>query len=155
VHDRTLKLIKRGHNYQQFLEAVNALAGGKLNICVHIIIGLPGETDEDIIATARALAVLPIQGIKIHSLLVLEGTVLGEMYKKREIQIMPKDKYVSLVVDVLEILPPDLVVQRLTADGSREIFLAPDWAINKLKVLNAINKELERRDSYQGKYYKR
>lgn len=153
VHEKTLRLINRGHNYHQFTDAVKAMAGGSLNICVHIIIGLPGETDEDVMLTARNLAALPIQGIKIHSLLALEGTALGEMYSRGEVKMMTKDKYISLVCDLLEILPPGLVIQRLTADGYRDIFLAPDWAKNKLDVLNAINKELERRDSYQGKGY--
>jgi radical SAM protein (TIGR01212 family) len=154
VHDKTLQFINRGHNFQQFLDTVNALAGHSLNICVHIIIGLPGESDEDVLTTARTLAALPVNGIKIHSLLALEGTALGEMYKKGTVNMISKDKYVSLVADVLEILPPEMVIQRLTADGYRDIFLAPDWAMNKLDVLNSINKELMRRDSFQGIYYK-
>lgn len=153
IHDKTLQTINRGHNMQKFLDAVNALSGNSLNICVHIIIGLPGETDEDILKTAKTLAALPINGIKIHSLLALEGTVLGEMYKKNEVKMITKDKYVYLVCDILEILPPQMVIQRLTADGYRDIFLAPEWAANKLEVLNSINRELQFRDSYQGKYY--
>ena len=153
VHDKTLQLINRGHNFQQFLDAVNACAGSDLNICVHIIIGLPGESDNDVLQTAQSIAALPINGIKIHSLLALEGTALGEMYKNESIKLITKEKYISLVADVLEILPPEVVIQRLTADGYRDIFLAPPWAMNKLDVLNAINKELEKRDSYQGKYY--
>ncbi len=154
VHDKTLSFINRGHNFQQFVEAVNSLAGRGLNICVHIIIGLPGESDEDVLATARTLAAMPVNGIKIHSLLALEGTSLGEMYKKGSVNLITKEKYVSLTADVLEVLPPEMVIQRLTADGYRDIFLAPDWAMNKLDVLNSINKELKRRDSYQGKNYK-
>jgi hypothetical protein len=154
MHDETLKLINRGHNFQQFLDAVEALAGKNIHLCAHIIVGLPGETDEEILQTAKTIAVLPINGIKIHSLLALEGTDLGEMYKNGSIKSMSKDKYVSLVANILEILPADMVIQRLTADGYRDIFLAPDWAMNKLDVLNSINKELERRDSYQGKQYK-
>ena len=153
VHDKTLQFINRGHNFQQFLYAVNALAGSGLNICVHIIIGLPGESDEDVLTTARTLAALPLQGIKIHSLLALEGTALGEMYKKGTVSMMSKEKYVALVADILEILPTKMVIQRLTADGYRNIFLAPDWAMNKLDVLNSINKELERRNTFQGMYY--
>jgi hypothetical protein len=153
VHDKTLQFINRGHNFQQFLDAVNALAGSGLNICVHIIIGLPGESDEDVLTTARTLAALPLQGIKIHSLLALEGTALGEMYKKGTVSMMSKEKYVALVADILEILPTEMVIQRLTADGYRNIFLAPDWAMNKLDVLNSINKELERRNTFQGRYY--
>ena len=153
VKNKTLLFINRGHNFQQFLDALNALAGKGINICVHIIIGLLGESDEDVLTTARTLAALPIHGIKIHSLLALEGTSLGEMYKKGEVKMITKEKYVSLVCNVLEILPPQIVIQRLTADGYRDILLAPDWAKNKLDVLNSINKELEKRDSYQGKCY--
>ncbi len=154
IHDKTLQFINRGHNYQQFMDAVNNLAGRGMNICVHIIVGLPGENDEDVRMTAKALAELPINGIKIHSLLALDGTMMGEMYKKGSIPMISKEKYVSLTADVLEVLPPEMVIQRLTADGYRDIFLTPDWARNKLDVLNVINKELERRDSYQGKHYK-
>ncbi len=153
VHDKTLQFINRGHNFQQFLDAMNALAGKDLNICVHIIIGLPGESDKDVLTTAKTLAALPVNGIKIHSLLALEGTTLGDMYKKGDVQMISREKYISLVADILEVLPPEIVIQRLTADGYRDIFLAPDWAMNKLDVLNTINKELERRDSYQGKHY--
>ena len=154
VHDRTLRLINRGHNFQQFLDTVRRLDGTRINMCVHIIIGLPGESDEDILMTARTLSALPIHGIKIHSMLALDGTALGEMLKKGEVKMITKEKYVSLVCDVLEILPPQIVIQRLTADGYRDILLAPDWAGNKLDVLNAINRELEERDSYQGKHYR-
>lgn len=155
VHDKTLKFINRGHDYSQFLDAVSRLAGHGLNICVHIIVGLPGESDEDVLTTARTLAALPVNGIKIHSLLALDGTLMGEQYKEGSIPMITKGKYVSLAVDVLELLPPEMVIQRLTADGYRDIFLAPAWAANKLDVLNSISKELTKRDSYQGKYYKR
>ncbi|MFO7569698.1 MAG: TIGR01212 family radical SAM protein [Smithellaceae bacterium] len=153
IHDKTLQLINRGHNYQQFLDAVHSLAGRGLHICVHIIIGLPGESDEDVRSTARALAALPLNGIKIHSLLALDTTPMGALYKQGAIHMISKEKYVSLTTDVLELLPPDLVIQRLTADGYRDIFLAPAWAENKLDVLNSIDKELERRNSYQGRHY--
>jgi uncharacterized protein len=150
IHDKTLQLTNRGHNVQQFFAAVQALSGSNINICVHIIIGLPGETDEDILATAKTLAALPVNGIKIHSLLALEGTVLGEMYKNGSIKIITKEKYVQLTCDILELMPPSMVIQRLTADGYRDIFLAPSWAMNKLNVLNDINAELDRRGTCQG-----
>jgi len=153
MHDKTLEFINRGHNFQQFIDAVHACTGHNINLCAHNIVGLPGESAEEILQTAKAIAALPISGIKIHSLLALEGTALGEMYKNGSIKIMSKDKYVALVADILEILPAEMVVQRLTADGYRDIFLAPDWAMNKLDVLNSINRELERRDSYQGKHF--
>ena len=151
IHDRTLRFINRGHDSKTFLDAVARTANRNINICVHIIVGLPGETREDIIQTARTIASLPVQGIKIHLLLALSGTPLGALYKKGAISMITKEEYVSTVCDILEILPPEMVIQRLTADGYKDIYLAPDWGINKMSVLNSIDRELERRDSWQGK----
>ena len=155
VHDKTLQFINRGHAADIFLDAVRRASGGKLHICTHIIVGLPGETREEIIETARVLATLPIHGIKIHALLALKGTNMGDLYEQGKITLMEKDDYVQTVCDILEILPPEMVIQRLTADGYRDIFLAPPWAINKMDVLNAIDGELDKRDTYQGIYYRR
>jgi radical SAM protein (TIGR01212 family) len=151
IHDRTLQKINRGHDAAAFRDAVQRASGGNILICVHIIIGLPGETRDDILETAKAIASLPVHGIKIHGLLALEGTELGEGFKRGEVAMMTREDYVGTVCDILEILPPEMVIQRLTADGYRDIYLAPAWAENKLAVLNAIDRELERRDSWQGK----
>lgn len=153
IHDRTLRAINRGHDAATFLDAVRRTGGGPIRICAHIIAGLPGESHEEMMETARAIAGLPIQGIKIHNLLALRGTALGTRYEQGELSMMSREQYVTTVCDLLEILPPEMVVQRLTADGYREIFLGPQWAANKLAVLNAINQELERRDSFQGRRY--
>jgi uncharacterized protein len=153
IHDRTLKAINRGHSRDIFLDAIDRTAGGKINICVHIIVGLPGETHGDILETAKILSALPIQGIKIHALLALKGTMLGSLYETGRISMMSKEDYVRTVCDILEILPQDLVIQRLTADGYRDIFLSPFWATCKMDVLNAIDRELERRNTYQGRFY--
>jgi radical SAM protein (TIGR01212 family) len=150
IHDRTLGAINRGHDAATFRDAVRRTGGGPILICVHIIVGLPGETREEILETARAISELPVQGIKIHSLLALEGTELGGRFKRGEVTLMTREEYVGAVCDILEILPPGMVIQRLTADGYREIFLGPAWAGNKLAVLNAIDRELETRDSWQG-----
>ena len=153
VHDKTLQFINRGHNFQQFSDAVTSLAGRGLNICVHIIIGLPGESDKDVLTTAKTTCG---HACKRHQNSFSAGTGRNRLWakciKKDTISMITKEKYVSLTADVLEVLPPEMVIQRLTADGYRDIFLAPDWAMNKLDVLNSINKELERRDSYQGKH---
>ena len=153
IHDRTLQTINRGHNAAAFREAVQRASGGPIRICVHIIVGLPGETREEILETAREIAGLPVQGIKIHSLLALKGTALGERYAKGEIALMTREAYVGTVCDILETLPPEMVIQRLTAEGYRDIFLGPAWAGNKLAVLNAIDREMERRDAWQGGKY--
>jgi uncharacterized protein len=152
-HDRTLRTISRGHSAEVFRDAVRRTGSGPIRICAHIILGLPGESREEMMDTARVLTELPIQGIKIHNLLALKGTVLGSRYERGELTLMSREEYVATVCDILEILPPEMVIQRLTADGYREIFLGPDWAANKLTVLNAVNRELEVRDSWQGKRY--
>ncbi len=153
IHDQTLREINRGHDAATFRDAVSRAAGSGLLLCVHIIVGLPGETKDMILETARAVASLPLDGIKIHSLLALQGTPLGNRYQRGELNLMTKDEYVDTVCDILELLPPGMVIQRLTADGYRDIFLGPAWAANKLAVINAIDSEMERRDSWQGKYF--
>jgi radical SAM protein (TIGR01212 family) len=150
IHEKTLRLINRGHSAVTFLDTLSRLSGSNIHICTHIIVGLPGETREDILETARAIATLPIHGIKIHSLLALKGTVIGDLYEKGEITIFSREDYVTIVCDILEILPPEMVIQRLTADGYRDIFIGPKWAVNKMEVLNAIDRELDRRNTYQG-----
>ncbi|MCK4534290.1 MAG: TIGR01212 family radical SAM protein, partial [Syntrophobacterales bacterium] len=111
IHDRTLKFINRGHDSETFLDAVERTANRNINICVHIIVGLPGETREDIVQTAKAVASLPVQGVKIHLLLALSGTPLGTLYEKGKIRMITKEEYVSTVCDILEILPPEMVIQ--------------------------------------------
>jgi len=153
MHDATLRRINRGHDANAFRRAVLHTAGRGIYICAHVIAGLPGETRAQMLETARFVASLPIQGVKIHLLLALDGTVIGDLYKAGQIRMMEKDEYITTVCDILEALPPGLVIQRLTADGYRDIFLAPEWGRKKLDVLNGIDRELERRDSYQGKKY--
>jgi uncharacterized protein len=150
IHDRTLALINRGHSRDIFVDAVYRAAGKKIQICVHIIVGLPGESPADMLETAKAIAALPVQGIKIHALLALKGTALGNQYEEGRVCLMTMADYVRTVCDIIEVLSPEMVIQRLTADGYRDIFLAPAWAVNKMAVLNAIDRELERRDTYQG-----
>jgi radical SAM protein (TIGR01212 family) len=153
IHDRTLERMNRGHDAAAFIEAVRKTADRGLFICTHIIVGLPGETREDVLETARAVAALPIDGIKIHSLLALRGTEVGRLYEEGAITLPVMDDYVATVCDILEALPPTMVIQRLTAEGYRDIYLGPDWAANKLRVLNAIDREMEKRDTWQGARY--
>jgi len=153
IHDRTLNRLNRGHDARTFVDAVRRAAGGKIQICTHIIVGLPGESREDMLETARALSCLPLAAVKIHALLCLKGTALGGLYEGGGIGLMSREEYVQTVCDILELLPLDMVIQRLTADGYRDIFLAPAWAANKMAVLNAIDAELAGRDSHQGIRY--
>jgi hypothetical protein len=150
IHNRTLQYINRGHLVETYFDAIRRASGKNIHICTHIIVGLPGETREDMLETARVIATLPIHGIKIHLLLALRGTKMGDLYEQGEILLLEKDDYIRVVCDILEILPPEMVIQRLTADGYRDIFLAPRWAMNKMEVLNGIDRELEKRNTFQG-----
>ncbi|MCI0514854.1 TIGR01212 family radical SAM protein [candidate division KSB1 bacterium] len=152
-HDQTLAQLNRGHSVQDFLHAVEATRQRDLQICVHVILGLPGETRSQMLATARFLAGLPIQSIKIHPLQVHRDTQLATLFQSGKVPLLDFDAYISLGCDFLELLPPEMSIQRLTADAPREILIAPAWCQNKMAVLNAIDAELLRRDSWQGKYF--
>jgi len=150
IHDATLATLRRGHDYACFLKAYQGARARGLRVCVHVILGLPGESREQILATADEMARLKVDGIKIHLLHVLKGTPLGDLYEKGEVPVLSQEDYVQLAVDFLERLHPDTLVHRLTGDGPRDILLAPLWSLNKWEVLNAIDGELERRGSRQG-----
>jgi radical SAM protein (TIGR01212 family) len=153
IHNRTLDFLQRGHDYQCFLDAYQQAKQRGIKVCVHLILGLPGESREDILATAEEMARLRIDGVKLHLLHVLDGTPLGDLYKQGHIEIFGMQEYVELAVDVIERLPPETLIQRLTGDGPRHILLAPLWSMNKWEVLNAIDDELERRGTVQGERY--
>jgi uncharacterized protein len=154
IHDRTLEWIGRGHDYAQFRHGLEQLQSKGIRVCAHIILGLPGESRKDMMETARELARLPIQGVKIHLLHVLRGTPLAVMYEGQPFDLMTKDDYVSLVVDILEILPPQMIIHRLTGDGPPDDLIGPLWSRKKWEVLNAIDHELVRRNTWQGKKQK-
>ncbi len=154
IHDKSLTYLRRGHDYACFLEAYQRAKQRGLRVCVHVILGLPGETREDVLATAEEMARLKVDGIKVHLLHILEGTPLGELYKQGQVPMFEMQEYVELAVDFIERLPPGTLIQRLTGDGPRDILLAPLWSMNKWEILNAIDDELERRDTRQGARYK-
>lgn len=149
-HDRTLNRIQRGHDYATFAEAYSQAKARELNICVHVILGLPGESRDDMLATADILAELKVDGVKLHLLHVLKNTPLGQMYAEHKIEMLDMDEYVELVVDVVERLPRQTLIHRLTGDGPRDQLLAPLWSLKKWEVLNAIDAEFARRGSCQG-----
>lgn len=149
-HDRTLAWLRRGHDYACFLRAYAAAKARGLKICVHLVIGLPGEGRAELLATVTELARLQVDGVKLHLLHVLDGTTLGDLYREGQIHVLEQAEYVGLVVDVLERLPGATLIHRLTGDGPRATLLAPLWSLNKWEVLNAIDAELARRGSVQG-----
>lgn len=152
-HDRTLDWLQRGHDYATFARAYHEAKCRGLRVCVHVILGLPGESREDMLATADVLAELQVDGVKLHLLHVLKMTPLGDLYAHGKIELLGLDEYVELVVDVMERLHPGTQIHRLTGDGPRDQLLAPLWSLNKWEVLNAIDAEFARRGSRQGDHY--
>lgn len=148
--DRSLRLLDRGHDFQAFVAAVEGCRSRGIRTCAHIILGIPGESREEMLATADVLNGLGVDGVKLHLLHVLKGTKLAELYLRGEVRLPDRDEYVGLVCDFLERLDPRIIVQRLTGDGRRDQLLAPAWSLAKFEVLNAIDWELERRDVRQG-----
>ena len=150
IHEKTSKLINRCHTLKCFEECVKDLRKRNINVVVHIINGLPYETKEMMLETVKYLNKLDIQGIKIHMLHVIEGTKLAELYKKEKFHILSREEYVDIVCDELELLKPEIVINRITGDPNPNDLIEPNWLIKKFGVLNEIDKELVRRDSYQG-----
>ena len=150
IHENTSKLINRCHTLKEFDDAVEELNKRNIKVLVHIINGLPGESKEDMLETVRYLNNKPIWGLKIHMLNVLNNTKLYEMYKEKPFHILTREEYVDIVCDQLELLREDIVINRLTADGKLEDLIEPSWLIKKFCVLNDIDKEMVRRNTYQG-----
>ena len=150
IHDQSLKLINRGHNAQTFIDAVKLTQNKNINIGVHVILGLPHETREDMLTTAKVLADLGINGVKIHLLCVLKGTKLEQLYYQNNFNLLEEDEYVETVCDFLELMPPDVTIHRLAGNGLKKILVAPRWLPEKFRILNKIDAEFERRGTYQG-----
>lgn len=143
IHDKTLKSINRGHTFDDFSNAVKLTKEFGIPVCAHVILGLPGETKLDMMATAKKLAELKIEGIKIHLLHVLKGSKLEELYRKGEIILLEQDEYVELAREFLSNLNPDIIVQRLTGQGSKDDHIAPLWALDKTGTIDKILTGLE------------
>ena len=150
IHDKTLKKINRGHDYDCFLKAYNKTKERGINVCAHVIFGL-WETKDEILETAEELARLKVDGVKIHMLCALQGTKLARLYEAGEIDFMNEDDYVNLVCDFLELLPAETTIHRLAGNGLKKNLIAPRWLGAKLDCLNKIDRELQKRNSYQGK----
>ncbi len=149
IHDKTLKKINRGHDFDCFLRAYEKTKQAGLNVCAHVIFGL-WESHDEIMQTAQRLATLGIDGVKIHMLCALEGTKLANMYKNGEINFMSEDEYIQTVCDFLEYLPQTTTIHRLAGNGLSTELIAPRWIGKKLDCLNKIDREFLKRNSWQG-----
>lgn len=154
IFDETGKRINRCHSYQEFLIGFNELKKRGINTCVHLILGLPGENREMMIESAKAVAELEPTCVKLHLLHILKGTKIAKEYENGEFETLSLADYVNTVVDCLEYFSEETVIQRLTGDGGKDDLIAPLWSLKKFVVLNEIDKEMVRRDTYQGSKWK-
>ena len=151
IHESTNKLINRCHTLDCFVDCVNRLRSRNINVVVHIINGLPYETRDMMIDTVKFINNLDIQGVKIHMLHIVKNTDLARMYDTNPFHVLTRSEYVNIVCDQLELLRPEIVINRITGDPKKDDLIEPSWLLKKFCVLNEIDKELVRRDSYQGK----
>lgn len=150
IHNQTAAAINRGHTYETFLDTIQRLSKTDLKICVHLMNSLPNETSEMMIESARAIGQLPIHAVKIHMLHLLKNTRLGNEYLHSPFPMLSREEYIDTVVKQLMVLPKEIIIQRLTGDGVIEDLIAPLWTIRKVTILNDIDKEMVRRNAWQG-----
>jgi radical SAM protein (TIGR01212 family) len=153
AHDKTLARLNRGHDAACFTTAAHRAAALGLPVVAHVILGLPGEGREHMLATARHLAALPLAGVKLHLLYIIKGSGLEALYRQGDYEPLTEERYISLTADFLEFLPPQMVIHRLTGDPHPEELVAPAWCRDKSRVLARIRAEFSRRGSQQGKFF--
>lgn len=154
IHDSTSELINRAHDTECYLRAVEKLRSHNIRVCTHIIYGLPQEDHEMMLATGKAVSRMDVQGVKIHLLHLMRKTPMVKQYEAGLLRFLERDEYVNLIVDTLEFLPPEMIIHRLTGDAPRELLIGPKWSLDKWPVLNGIDAELKRRDTWQGKLWR-
>jgi len=151
AHNPTLRRINRGHDFNSFQKAVALTRNRGIKICTHLILGLPGETREMMLKSAKIIAGMGIDGVKLHLLYVVKGTALEALYLQGQYRCLGQQEYVDIVCDVLELLPRETVIQRLTGDPHPEELVVPLWSLQKSQTFSMIQETLVNRDSWQGK----
>lgn len=154
MHDRSLVWMNRGHDHASFVDAMARSRGRGIELCAHVILGIPGESREDMLATANELARVGIDAVKIHNLYAVRKTPLGEQYERGEIKLMEFDEYIEVLVDVLERLPPSTIVERVSGDAPDDYFLGPAWCVERKPAVRlALEAEFKRRGTVQGQRF--
>lgn len=155
IHEKTAKLIRRGYDLNYFSDAIKKLNDRNIKVVTHLIMGLPSETKNDMLESVKYISNLNLFGVKFHLMHILKDTDLYKYYNDNPFKLFKKEEYISLIADTIELLPPKIVIHRLTGDGAKEKLIAPRWSLNKLSVLTGIDKELKIRDTYQGFRYEK
>ena len=155
IHQKSAEFIRRGYDLECFTKAVNSLKDKNIRVVVHLILGLPGESDKDMLDTVKFVSGLGVWGVKLHMLYIQKDTDLYDYYRAHPFDLFTYDQYINVVCNALEILPPEIVVHRVTGDGVKKLLAAPLWSLDKLRVLSGIDRELKRRNSFQGIKWKK
>lgn len=153
IHAPTIELINRCCTHDEFLKGCISLKNRGIRLCLHLINGLPGETEDMMLENARAAAVIHPEGIKLQMLHVIRGTTLSEMYQAGDFELLTREQYIDIIVKQLEVLSPDIVIERITGDGDRSKLIAPEWSADKIAVLGGIDKRMAELDTWQGRLY--
>jgi uncharacterized protein len=153
IHDRSLDWMNRGHHHDAFLDAIERSHGRGFEICAHVMLGLPGESQEDMLATAREIARLPIDAVKLHNLYAVKNTPLAEQVAAGQVTLMARDDYLRTVVDFLELLPPECIVERISGEAPPNYLVGPTWCLDKNGLRAALDAEFARRDTWQGRTF--
>ncbi len=151
IHQKSLTFLKRNHSYDEFLDTFQKLRSRGIDVVVHLIVGIPGETKREMFDTVQEMNRLKPAGVKFHLFHVLRDTPLSDMYRRQEFKLLEKDEYIDIIVSLLERLSPDIVIHRLTGERDREIFEAPNWALDKMDTIQSIRDRMRDLDTYQGK----
>lgn len=151
MHDRSLDWMNRGHHHDAFVDAMQRSRGRGFEICAHLILGLPGETHDDMLATAHEAIRLGVDSVKLHNLYAVKRTELADQVERGEVELISQEDYIRTLVDILEILPPHVIVERISGDAPPQYFIGPAWCLDKPAVRAALDAELARRDTWQGK----
>ena len=152
-NDAVGRILNRCYDFKDVKDALKRLEKTSVKVCLHIMDGLPFETKEGMLQTVKDISHLPFQAIKIHMLHVIKNTLLAKMYEEEPFELISRDAYIDLVVRQLELLPPEIIVERLTGDPIKEDLITPSWLLNKTTILNDIDKLMRKEDTWQGKYY--
>lgn len=153
IHDRSLDWMNRGHHYDAFLDAMDRSRGRGFEICVHVMLGLPGESRENMLATAQELARLKVDAVKLHNLYAVKETPLADQVARGEVTLIDRDEYIATVVEFLELLPPTTIIERISGEAPPKYFVGPAWSLDKPAVRAALDAEFARRDTWQGRKY--
>lgn len=151
IHEKSLQWMNRADTHDSFVDAMERSVDRGFEICAHIMLGLPGETHDDMMATAREVATSGLDAVKIHNLYAVEKTPLAEQVRSGEVKLMEFEDYITTLVDFMELLPSNMVIERISGDAPGDFFIGPEWCLDKQRVQKSVNEEFERRESWQGK----